>query len=97
MNLYLISQSANLGYDTYDCAVVAAETEDIARSIHPASADALLDDKAYIAAKAYDAIETASYRRRAWVDDPLLVKVRLIGVAAEGTKQGVIVASFNAG
>ena len=35
MNLYLISQRKNNGYDTYDSAVVAAESEDDARSIHP--------------------------------------------------------------
>ncbi len=35
MKLFLISQSANNGYDTYDSAVVCAETEDEARHIHP--------------------------------------------------------------
>jgi len=39
MNLYLISQSENGGYDTYDSAVVAAETENDARLINPAGAD----------------------------------------------------------
>jgi hypothetical protein len=37
MNLYRISQSENFDYDTYDSAVVAAETEQEARSIHPGS------------------------------------------------------------
>ncbi len=35
MNLYLISQDKNDGYDTYDAAVVAANTENEARMIHP--------------------------------------------------------------
>jgi hypothetical protein len=35
MNLYKISQSKNVGYDTYDSAVVAAETEEAARLINP--------------------------------------------------------------
>ena len=35
MNLYLISQEENEGYDTYDSAVVCAETEEQARMIHP--------------------------------------------------------------
>lgn len=35
MNLYLISQDVRRGYDVYDSAVVAAETEDDARAIHP--------------------------------------------------------------
>jgi len=39
MNLYLISQEVNNRYDTYDSAVVAAESEDAARSIHPSKSD----------------------------------------------------------
>ena len=35
MNLYLISQHVNNELDTYDAAVVAAETEEEARHIHP--------------------------------------------------------------
>ena len=37
MKLWLISQTENEGYDTYDSAVVAAETENAARLIHPSS------------------------------------------------------------
>ena len=35
MKLYLISQSMRCDYDTYDSAVVAAESESDARTIHP--------------------------------------------------------------
>ncbi len=35
MNLYLISQNESNGYDTYDSAVVAAETNLKARKTHP--------------------------------------------------------------
>lgn len=35
MNLYLISQVENNGYDTYDSAVVAALNEDSARLMNP--------------------------------------------------------------
>jgi len=35
MKLYLISQKVNNGYDTYDSAVVAAESEEAARSMRP--------------------------------------------------------------
>jgi hypothetical protein len=34
MNLYLIWQDVNVGYDTYDSAVVYAETEDEARQVN---------------------------------------------------------------
>jgi len=35
MKLWLISQDSNNGYDTYDSAVVAANSEDEARLINP--------------------------------------------------------------
>lgn len=35
MNLYLISQTDNDDYDTYDAAVVAANSEEDARNTHP--------------------------------------------------------------
>ena len=35
MNLYKISQTVNNHWDTYDSAIVAAESKEIARSIHP--------------------------------------------------------------
>ena len=37
MNLYLISQTVNREYDTFDAAVVAAESEEIARGINPSA------------------------------------------------------------
>jgi hypothetical protein len=39
MNLYLISQALNSNYDTYDAAVVAAETIEEARLTHPADTE----------------------------------------------------------
>lgn len=38
MNIYKISQVYN-GYDTYDSAVVIAETEEAARNTHPSKDD----------------------------------------------------------
>lgn len=35
MKLYLISQNKNTGYDVYDSAIVCAENEEEARTIHP--------------------------------------------------------------
>jgi hypothetical protein len=37
MRLYLVSQDKNKNYDTYDSVVVAAESEEQARNIHPAA------------------------------------------------------------
>jgi hypothetical protein len=35
MNIYLLQQKVNTGYDTYDSCVVAAESADDARTIQP--------------------------------------------------------------
>ena len=35
MNLYLVTQNANTGQYTYEFAVVAAETEEEAKTVHP--------------------------------------------------------------
>ena len=35
MNLYIISQDSNINYDTFDSALVAAESEEDARVIAP--------------------------------------------------------------
>lgn len=40
MKLYLIKQSVNQNYDTYDSAVVAALSEDDAKMTHPSGVDA---------------------------------------------------------
>ena len=37
MNLYLISQNHNNDYDTYDSAVVVAESAESAKRMHPSS------------------------------------------------------------
>ena len=75
MNLYLISQDENGWYDTYDSAVVAAETVEAAREIEPSK---------------------GAFRNGSWAA-PEKVMVSFIGVAVDGTRSGVILASFNAG
>ena len=84
MKLWHISQTVNNNYDTYDAAIVAAETADEARQVHPSGDNCRWGDvdgywENYTWAKASDV--TATY----------------IGEAADGTQPGVILASFNAG
>jgi hypothetical protein len=43
MKLWRISQNERTGYDTYDSAVVAAETEEAAKATHP-SGTAIWED-----------------------------------------------------
>ncbi len=48
MYLWKISQTENNGYDTYNAAVVAAETEDEARMIHPSGHSLANGDPYYV-------------------------------------------------
>lgn len=82
MKLYRISQTQNLGYDTYDSAVVCAPNEETARNIHPGEAKMLFGRTGF---------------DRTWCSMPEDVLVEYIGKATKGINQGVIVASFNAG
>jgi len=82
MKLFLISQTVNNDYDTYDSAVVCAENEDDAKSIRPDGHDA----KEY-----FDKWGNAYWCR------PEDVVVKYIGEAAPESTRGVVCASFNAG
>jgi hypothetical protein len=84
MNLYLLKQDVNTGYNTYDSVVVAAESEDIARLIPPIDIERYDDEDPYY------------YWDCDWAR-PEDVRVILIGTAHSGIEQGVILASFNAG
>jgi hypothetical protein len=85
MKIYKISQSINNDYDTYDSAIVYAESEEDARGIHP---DGTTDPNSWIPYPElnYD-----------WVDLPEHIKVEYIGEAPHITEKSVILASFNAG
>lgn len=82
LNLYLISQTELTGYDTYDSAVVCAESEDQARLFHPSGGGTSLD-------------KWNEYR--VWASSPNHVNVEFLGIARAGYKAGVVCASFNAG
>lgn len=82
MNLYKIYQTVNNEYDSYDSAVVCANSEDEAKTIHPSNRLMKSSDQGLSGSD--------------WcsIDD---VQVCKIGVAVEGIPPGVMVASFNAG
>ena len=90
MNLYLISQEENTGYDTFDSAVVAAMTSKGAQRIHPEE-----EWEHEERAELWEEAKTDSYG--SWASKPENVTVKLIGDATPGTAEGVILASFNAG
>lgn len=82
LNLYLLEQSINDNYDTYDSCIVAAEGEEEAKLIHPSQ----------YPPKGWPLTD----ERSDWAL-PEHVSVTLIGTAAPGIKPGVVLASFNAG
>lgn len=82
LGVYLISQTEVNGYDTFDSAVVIAESRNEARQIHPTST------------YGYD----NPWESDMWAPSPTLVQVKLIGVASPELEEGeIICASFNAG
>ena len=92
MNLYLLSQDENKGWDTYDSAIVAAESEEEARKICPSGM------YEWHNGWYYDYLPTRRYCPRSdWANDIANISVKLIGVADPTVSRGVILASFNAG
>ena len=87
MKLFRISQGVNNDYDTYDSAVVCAESAEQARDIHPGR---------YVE-HPIDWEKAANERYSAWCWHRDEVCVEEVGEAAPSTKPGVVVASFNAG
>jgi len=82
MNLYLISQNINNDYDTYDSAVVVAESMEEARNTHP-NEDHEPNNEFY---DYHDWVEPSEAYK---------IKVELIGTTDK--EKGVILASFRAG
>lgn len=93
MNIYLLKQKQNNGYDTYDSCVVIANNADEARKIHPGGShgekdpdDVDEDDGSW-----------TGYWKGSWCASPDDVTVIHIGTALPDSKSGVVLSSFNAG
>ena len=84
MNVYLIRQTVNDGYDTYDSSVVIAESHEVARGMIPVSTH----DEPLPVASGTDT--------RYWVSAHH-VHVLCLGTALPGFQRGVMCASFNRG
>ena len=83
MNLYLIKQDVNNGYDTYDSAVVIASSAEEAKNIHP---------EGY----RWEGVKWSGDDWGVWCE-PDNVTVVLVGQASSGNIGDVIISSFNAG
>lgn len=91
MNIYLLSQSDNTSYDTYDSCVVIAKSVEDAKLIHPSalqSEDSLYLDGTWARKNPYTGT---------WAFSLDAVVVELVGKALPSSKRGVVCASFNAG
>jgi hypothetical protein len=86
LKLYLLCQDENDGYDTYDSCVVAAESEEEARKIHPSPGYS----------KNWWELELGKLYAT-WATKLENITVRCIGDADNKIEKGVIIASFNAG
>ena len=96
MKLWRISQNVNNGWDTYDSAVVAAESEEEARHTYPSNSDD--NDKTWNGSKwlwHFDDGQVLNYSSGDWTS-PDNVSVEFLSDGYAGEK-GTIVASFNAG
>jgi len=82
MNLYLLENYTNEGYNTYDSCLVVAADEKSARLIKP-------DESRWG--------EEYSYSRSGWCMKPEDVIVKYIGVASEDLEENsILISSFNA-
>lgn len=99
MNLYLLSQTVNNDYDTFDSCVVCADNEDDARMINPNSKHFKANIIIYEESKQIWIIQDNG--KFICTDDtwcnPKDIEVKLIGKADKSIQKGVVCASFNAG
>jgi hypothetical protein len=88
MNIYLLSQNENGGYDTFDSLVVVAKSEAKARMIHPSESYGISRE---------DAWGDSDRAYSSWASKPENVTVSHIGKANTGANEGIVITSFNAG
>jgi len=98
MKLYLLEQTVNNGYDTYDSCIVCAESEEEAKRIHPSNYYECGENDHWYFVRSDDTKidegENPKFSEWCAIKD---VQVEYLGEAKKGSKKGVIIASFNAG
>lgn len=103
LNLYLLTQDENNGYDTFDSCVVAAYNEEDAKCIHPFlfkfEWNCLdLDAEEYKRWDDPEYINKVQWDTKTWASSPYKVNCKLIGVADNSIDpNSVICSSYNAG
>jgi hypothetical protein len=97
LKLFLLSQNAVRGYDTYDSMVVVAENAEVAKRISPTDSHKWSDENncwTFLLANDPSGIKR---HRSDWANRLEDIKVEELGDANENQKAGIICASFNAG
>ena len=101
MKLYLISQDENDGWDTYDSAVVVAENEVDARSIHPSEYVTHIKNGEWMGTYSmnYHRNPGGEYTISAgdWLPISRVGSVNVKYLGETNLNRGVVLASFNAG
>ncbi len=96
--LYLISQEDNADYDTYDSAVVCAESEEAAKRIHPKHNDGTRwDDEEEEFFSIICGERRAERHYGTWTLHIRNISVEEIGVANNNIEEGIVISSFKAG
>ena len=102
MKIFLLKQTINNTWDTYDSCVVVAENQDAAKRCHPCHHSTyLVDEKGYF----YQPNDYEEGKRHyntfnahgTWVANIKDISAEYLGEAREGHPGGVICSSFNAG
>lgn len=91
MNIYLVSQNDNDGWDTFDSFVCYAPNEEVAKKMLP-NVGVLLKPNEY-----WNKDGKHDNKYSTWAMNINSITVKLLGSNAEITESGVILASFNAG
>lgn len=94
MNLYILQNTDNLDYDTYDSIVVCAESEEEARYIHPCYGSGY-DSTVWCNVHSCWETEDISHKSvinllHKWAYDPTTITVTLIGTAHPSISKGVV-------
>jgi hypothetical protein len=89
MNLYLLTQSDNSGWATFDGMVVAAESSEDARKIHPLEICKIENPELF---KDYNINFWED--KHCWADSPENVKVKFLGKVEHGIEKGIIIRSY---
>lgn len=94
MNLYLLTQTEAKGYDTCSAMVVAAHTEEEAKSLHPCQMEIFSGYAEWDPDKG----DTIVWNSRIWATSPEKVQAQLLGVANQGIEgPKIILYCFHAG